>query len=252
MNDAPPPLHPAAPQPYYHPQPQPTYQPPPRKSGCGCAGAGCGVGCLVAVIAGIVCLVALGIAGKKWLETTINEYTSYEAQPVVAPQATPEQIAAALAKAQAFRNGMDGGGDPVPLVLTGEELNLVLWNDPEFSQLAGKAEVGIEEDQLHAKVSIPLDDLPLPKGGIADMLKGKYFNGELGVRIGMESGQPALYLDNLAVNGAPVPEMFMSGLRSQNLLEEALKNPEGRAIFDRIEDIRVEGGRLTIIPKTSP
>lgn len=252
MNDAPPPLHPASPQPYYSPQPQPAYQPPPRKSGCGLAGFGCGFGCLLVVILSVVAVIGLGIAGKKWVETKIDEYTSYEGKPVEAPQATPEQIATAISKAEAFRDGMAEGGTPAPLELTGEELNLILWNDPEFSQLAGKAEVGIEGDRLHANISIPIDDLPLPEGALADMLKGKYFNGEVGVKMGMASGQPALYLDSLSVNGTPVPEMFMSGLRSQNLLEEALKNPDASASFDRIEDIRVEGGRLIIIPKASP
>ncbi len=251
MNDAPPPLHPASPQPYYSPQPQPAYQPPPRKSGCSCTGLGCGFGCLLAVVLCVAAVIGLGIAGKKWVESKVDQYTSYESVPVEAPQATPEQIATAVSKIEAFRNGMEGG-TPVPLDLTGEELNLVLWNHPEFSQLAGKAEVGIEDDRLRAKISVPIDELPLPEGAIADMLKGKYFNGEIGVRMGMVSGQPALYLDSLSVNGTPVPEMFMSGLRSQNLLEEALKNPEASASFDRIEDIRVEGGRLVVIPKTSP
>src|SRR5690606_352161 len=98
----------------------------------------------------------------------------------------------------------------------------------------------------------PIDDLPLPRGAIADMLKGKYFNGEVEVKMGMVAGRPALYLESLSVNGSPVPEMFMSGLRSQNLLEEALKNPEARAAFDKIEEIRVEGGRLVVVPKASP
>ncbi len=254
MNDVPPPLHPAAPQPHYQPQAQPqaAFQPPPRKSGCGCTGAGCGVGCLLAVIASVAIVVFLGIAGMRWFEAKVEQYTAYESVPIETPQATNEEIAVALSKVQAFRAGMEEGGTPVRLELTGEELNLALWNDPEFSQMAGKANVDIVGDQLNAKVSLPLDDLPLPAGPLGDKLKGKFLNGEAGVKVGMAAGRPTLYLESLSVNGATVPEMFMSGMKSQNLLEEAIKKPEFKAAFDKIEDIRVEGGRLIVVPKASP
>src|SRR5690606_10909264 len=101
MNDAPPPMHPAVPPSSPPPPPYgqpPVYQPPVRKSGCGCTGLGCGLGCLFALIASVVAIVVLGIAAKGWIEKQVVSYTSYEAVALEAPQASPEQVSAALAK----------------------------------------------------------------------------------------------------------------------------------------------------------
>ncbi len=255
MNDAPPPLFPASsqPQPGYPAYRAPSAYPPPKKSSCcGLPGIGCGFGCLLVVILGVVGLIFLGVAGKKWVDARIEEYTSFEGQPLEAPQASPDRIAEALAKAEAFRKGMEPGGTPVPLEVTGEELNLILWNDPEFAQFAGKVEVGIEDDVLSSKFSVAFDQLPLPQGYWADKLKGKHLNGEADVKLGMTAGQPSLYLEGLSLNGMAIPEVFLSELRTQNLLEELAKNPNATAAFDQLEDIRVEGGRLIIVPKAAP
>jgi len=246
MNDAPPPLSPVSQQ----PQAQPTYTPP-RKSGCGW-GAGCGLGCLLAVGLCVALAVFGVVAAKNYFGKMVDQYTATEAVPVEAPQATPDEIAAALAKLDAFKNGMAAGGTPIPLELTGEELNLILWNHPSFSAVAGKANVAIAGEELTSKVSLDFGQFPLPEGFIADTLKGKFFNGEIGLKLGMAAGRPALYMENLSVNGNAVPEAFMSGLRAQNLLEDAANKPETAAFFDRIEDMRIEGGRLFIVPKAQP
>lgn len=246
MNDAPPPLHPAP------AQPQPAYQaPPPRKSGCGW-GAGCGLGCLLAFIACVALVVVAVIAVKGWVESTVDTYTASASVPVQAPVATRVEIDAAAAKLDAFSQGMAQGGRPVPLSLTGEELNLILWNHPAFEAISGKANASIEGDQLRSQVSINFNELGLPEGFAANLLKDKYFNGDVTLKLGMAAGRPSLYLENLSVNGTAVPEMFMSEMRKQNLLEQAMSNPDAAKLFERIEDMRVEGGRLVIVPKAAP
>jgi hypothetical protein len=248
MNDAPPPLYPQAPQPYAQPAP---VAPPPRKSGCGLGGLGCGLGCLIAVAA-CVGLVIFGVfAAKNYFGKMVDEYTATEYVPITAPQASPEQVASAVEKFDSFSQGMGVGGSPVPLTLTGEELNLILWNHPNFAPAAGKANVAIEGDVLSSEVSLNFDELPIPEGFVADALKGKFFNGEVSLKLGMAAGQPALYLEGLAVNGNSVPDAFLSGMKSQNLLQDAAKNPEATAFFERIEDLRIEDGKLIIVPKAN-
>jgi len=246
MNDAPPPLYPQASHPYAQPAPA---GPPPRKSGCAIGGVGCGLGCLLALGVMIALVVFGAIAAKNYFGKVVNEYTATEYVPLETPQATPEQVSSAVEKFDAFRAGMAAGGTPEPLTLTGEELNLILWNHPNFTDVAGKTNVSIEGDVLTSEVSISFDEFPLPEGFVGDALKGKYFNGEVSVKLGMAAGRPALYVDGLSVNGAAVPEAFLSGLRAQKLLEDASKNPEATAFFERIEDLRVEDGTLTIVPK---
>jgi len=247
MNDAPPPLY-SAPSPQ-----QGGYQtvPPPRRSGCGW-GAGCGIGCLLAVVACVVIVIVAVVGMMKWVESTVNTYTASAAVPVKAPVAPPAQIDAATEKFNAFAVGMNGGGQPVPLRLTGEELNLLLWNHPAFEAAAGKANVAIEGDQLRSQVSISFNDLNLPEGIATDLLKDKYFNGDVSLKLGMAAGRPSLYLENLSVNGTAIPEMFMSEMRNQNLLEEAMKNPDAAKLFEGIEEIRIENGELLIVPKSAP
>ena len=248
MNDAPPPLFPPSSQ---QPQAQPPYQAPPQKSGCG-KGLGCGLGCLVVVGLCIAGLVVGGIALKSWFEKSVDQFTATEYVPVEAPVASPDEVTAAIGKLDGFNEGMAAGGSPVPLSLTGEELNLIVWNHPAFSALSGKANVGIEGDQLHSQVSIDFDALGLPENFVTRKLAGKFFNGEVGLKLGIAAGRPALYLESLGVNGTAVPEAFMTGMRTQNLMDEALKNPDSAAFFDRIEDMRIEGGQLIIVPKPAP
>jgi hypothetical protein len=54
------------------------------------------------------------------------------------------------------------------------------------------------------------------------------------------------------VNGTAIPEMFMSEMRNQNLLEEAMKNPDAAKLFEGIDEIRIENGELLIVPKPAP
>lgn len=189
------------------------------------------------------------VAAKNYFGKMVNEYTATEYVPIAAPQASPEQVASAVEKFDSFSQGMAAGGSPVPLTLTGEELNLVLWNHPNFATVAGKANVEIEGDVLTSEVSLNFDELPVPEGFVADALKGKFFNGEISLKLGMAAGQPVLYMEGLSVNGNAVPDAFMTGMKSQNLLKDAAKNPEATAFFDRIEDLRVEDGKLIIVPK---
>ncbi|MCB1205905.1 MAG: hypothetical protein KDN18_16700 [Verrucomicrobiae bacterium] len=247
MNDAPPPLSPLSAPNQAAPSP-----PPGKKSGCGWIGGGCGLGCLLALGVMIALVIFAVVGTKNFLGKLMDEYTATEAIPVEAPVATPEQIAAAMAKYDGFQKGMEPGGTPVPLELTGEELNLLLFNHPSFSALAGKASVAIDGDQLTSRVSLDFADLPIPEGFFGDKLKGKFFNGDLALKMGMAAGRPSLYLENLSVNGNPVPEAFISGMRAQNLLENAHKDPQFMKLFDRIEDIRIKDGQLLVVPKALP
>lgn len=198
----------------------------------------------------IAVTVFAAVAVKRYVEESLNRYTSLEAEPIEAPTASPEEIAAAIRKFDDFQAGMTEGPAPVPLSLTGEELNLLLFNHPELKSLAGTVAVAIANDRLDARVSVPLDRIPLPGGGFfEERVKGKFLNAEVGLSLRMLGGRPALYAESVSVNGSPLPASFMSGLRAQNLLEEAGKDPEAAKLFDRIEEMKIEGDRLVVVPR---
>ncbi len=246
MNDAPPPLPPSPQQPYQ----QAPYQAPPasgKKSGLGCV-----MGCLIALIACVALIIVAVVGVKNYVSGMVEKYTSVQSVPVEAPQASPEAIAAASAKYDAFQAGLKEGGTPVPLALTAEEINLLLFNHPQFAQSSGMLRVDIADDKLRSQVSVDFDSLPLPEGFFKKTLGGKFFNGEVGVSLGMVAGRPAIYIEDLAVNGAPVPAPFMEGFRSQNLLDEMKKNdPSATTFFDKLEDMKIENGQLILVPKAA-
>jgi len=178
-------------------------------------------------------------------------YTTTEPVKVEVPELSQAQIDAAKAKFDAFQAGLNGG-ELVPLILSGDDINALILNHPSFSALAERASVSLEDDQLRSKVSLNLDELEIPVKFIADAVKGKYLNGEATLALGMAVGRPALYIEGLEVNGAVIPEEFMTEFRKKNLFEDALKDPKAAAFFERIEDLKIENGELIIVPKPAP
>ncbi len=254
MNDAPPPLTPQpSPNPYQDPQYQPQTQPAAPKSGSGGKWLfGCGCGCL-----GLILVLVIGgyfAYGKFQTMATdlIGGYTATEAVKVEIPPLSQAEIDQSVAKFSAFQAGMAAGATPVPLVLSGQDINALIQHHPSFKALADRASVTLEDSTIRSQVSVNLDELDIPVPFIADAVKGKYFNGVATFAVGMSAGRPALYIDGLEVNGAAIPSQFMTEFSKKNLFEDAVKDPEFSAMIDKIEDIRIENGELTIVPKSNP
>ena len=253
MNDAPPPLTPSSSNPYQPPQYQQSPPAAPPDSGSGKKWLfGCGCGCL-----GLILLLSIGgyIAYTKIQEfaaTAIAEYTATEPVAVEIPQLAPAQIEESMAKFNAFQAGLADGAEPVPLVLSGQDINALIQSHPSFKPLADRASVTVEDDTLRSQVSLNLDDLNIPIPFIAEAVKGKYFNGIATFSVGMTAGRPALYIEGLEVNDAAIPAEFMSEVSKQNFLEDAGKDPEFAKLMEMIEDIRIENGELKIVPKAAP
>jgi hypothetical protein len=248
MNDAPPPL---TPQP--SPQFQPQAQPVAPKSGSGGKWLfGCGCGCLGLILI----LVIGGYFSYGWLRTMASDmiggYTATEPVKVEIPQLSQAEIDQSVAKFSAFQAGMAAGATPVPLVLSGQDINALIQYHPSFKALADRASVTVEDSTLRSQVSVNLDELDIPVPFIAEAVKGKYFNGVATFAVGMAAGRPALYIDGLEVNGAAIPSQFMTEFSKKNLFEDAGKDPDFSAMIEKIEDIRIENGELTIVPKANP
>jgi len=253
MNDAPPPLTPSSPNPY---QPRQYQQAPPAGSSDSGSGKkwlfGCGCGCL-----GLILILSIGVYFaytkiQEFAATAIAEYTATEPVAVEIPQLTPAQIEESMAKFSAFQAGFADGAEPVPLLLSGQDINALIQSHPTFKALADRASVTVEEDRLRSQVSLSLEELDIPIPFIAEAVKGRYFNGIATFSVGMTAGRPALYIEGLEVNDAAIPPEFMSEISKQNFLEDAGKDPEFAKLIEMIEDIRIENGELRIVPKAAP
>lgn len=240
MTDTPPPLE----------NPNQINQPQANSGGGGgkCA-AGCGIGCLIVVI---LCVV-LGIGGYFWVKGKVTEgvefFTSDTQVEIIAPEAPPEQVDAIITRFDEFGAAMEAGDASEPLVLTGEELNLLMHNHENFEDFGQMTSVEIDGELLRAQVSIDLEALQVPINFIAEQFEGRFFNGTGGFSLNMGGGRPALYLEELEVNGTVVPEIYTEELSKENLFQDIQDSPEMEEFFNKLSDLKVEDGKLIIVPK---
>lgn len=243
MNQDPPPLG-GAPAPPDRPIPT-----APQSSGSGGKVLlGCGLGCLALVVAGIVGGVFLVSFGKGKLADLAAAYAADEPLAIEQPVAAPGETEESIARFERFREGLRSGQVSEPLVVSDRDINALIFNHPDFEALAGRTAVRIEDDQLHATVSLELDEIDIPFGFLEDALRGKYFNGEVALSIGTLAGRPAVFIEDLQVGGRSLPRQILDEMRNENLLKDALSDPDSREFFDRIQSLRIEGDRLVIVP----
>lgn len=240
MSDTPPPLT---------PNPSADAAPPPSSGGGKKVAVGCGLGCLVLVILGIVAAVLIWGATKKAIEGGIANFTADQPVMIEPPQAAPDQVQDAISRFDAFKAAMEKGETPAPLELSDQDINVLIYNHPDFGWMEGKGRVDIEGDKLTSKVSVNLDELEIPVKFLADAVKGRYFNGEVTISLAMAAGRPTAFVEELVVNGQNPPEEFMAGIRQENLFKEAQSDPEMQKFFERISDLKIENDKLTIVPK---
>ena len=197
---------------------------------------GCLYGCLIVggiMIAGVLCA---GIGGYMFVKGQVEKWTS--ATPVEIPvvEYTPEQLAELEKRIESFGEAAEGGdSDATELVLSAEEINAWLSKD---ENLKGNVFVRIEDGQVSADVSVPLNEVPIPG------TKGRYFNGSASVDVSMEGGVLVVTMTDAEVNGERLPEDFIQGMSQQNLAQDVYKNPDNAKMLRRFDDIRIEGDKL--------
>ena len=212
----------------------------PVKKGKGCFF----YGCLIAVI--IVALTAAGLFYGYWkIKQTLMAYTDTESIRIEAVRVTDEQVQSYRARVEAFLEKAQEGKEPAQLVLTADEINALIQNSEQFKEFKGKVQISFANDKATGKVSLPLEDLD-------PVLKGKYVNGEATFNVSCENGVLLVTLQALTVKGKPLPEMFLEGLRQENLAKDLYKDPETAETMRRIKTIRIQGGRLIVETVPAP
>lgn len=205
-------------------------------------GIGCSLGCLLlALVVG-----GLGIFGvikaKQWGTAMLDQYTADAPLAFEAPVASPETVAALLERFDAFSAAMREGAEAEPLVLSGDEINLLIHHHPDWQELAGHVSVAIEDDQLTGTLSIPLD----PIGGF---LAGRFLNGKATLRLALSGESLEAYIEEIEVANQTLPETITRELKGKNLFEDAATDPEFRVTMGALDELRVAEGRLFIVPK---
>ncbi|SIN80717.1 hypothetical protein SAMN05444166_0987 [Singulisphaera sp. GP187] len=208
------------------------------------AGHGCFFyGCITAIVLAVLLMAGIAISGyfgyQAYLKI-VKQYTSPTPTPLPKVEMSKENREALRGRIDAFKHALEQGEDTEPLVLSGDELNVMLADKPD---LADRVYFVLEGDKLKGQVSLPLGELALPG------LKGRYLNGKAEFVASLQNGQLNVRADSIEVNGQPLSQQIMTGLGNTNLAEDVAKKPENATLLNRLESLQIKDGKLTIKAK---
>ena len=213
-------------------------EPVPVRKQRGCLFYGC--------LGGSVCLVIILVAflmGLYQLKKMLNFYT--DARPMALPVVNMSQteIDQLKQRVESFQDAVRTGRPTEPLIVTSDQINAYIQNDPNLAGAKGKVYVTIEGDRLKSQVSIPLDNLGFR------VFRGRYLNGVGIFAVGIQKGNLIVTPESLVVKGKPLPGVYMDKFRSQNLAEGLNNNPRASVGLNRLQEIRISDGKLVLVPK---
>ncbi len=198
---------------------------------------GCATLVLVFILGSIVAFFTVRY-GIQQLREKYTDDAPMDLPVVGMPQ---DDLDALIERVDTFSQGLRDDEPVERLVLTQDELNALFQHHPEFTELAGRVYVTIDEDDiLNGQVSVPLDGLP----GFG----GRYFNGSATFDVAIEEGRFTVFVDSATLKGEPVPEDFMEAIRGQNLAEGVQSDDEIRELIDKVAKLEVKDGLITITP----
>jgi hypothetical protein len=219
------------------------YEAPPRQRGCFF------YGCIIAIVLTLLAAIFVGIllfAGYRWLGRMAEEYTATAPEQLPVLEMSAEKRQAVKDRVEAFRKAVQAGTAIEPLVLTSDDLNALIEENPE---LKGKIYVKVEGDEVKGRVSFPLDKLDMPVVG--GLVKGRYLNGEAGLKASLRDGVLIVTLDNFEVNGKKPPDEFMQGMRQQNLAN-AYKDEKTSEMIRKLESLDIKDGTIILKVRAKP
>ena len=221
------------------PQISPQMSPKPQASGRGCLFWG-------GIIAGalFLCFLLVGIAGYLVVRSLINEYTDTKPIQVAVAPLSDAQEKALTNRIQNFDKALTNGTPVEPLVLTADEINSLIAkqnNSPETVRLY----FSFNENRVQSQLSMSTDVFHFW------MLRGRYFNGSGDFQVSLNDGRLVMNIKSLSVKGKPLPDQFMQSIRSQNFADVIVTNNVGlEEALKRLQEIKIEDGKLFVIPKT--
>jgi hypothetical protein len=200
-------------------------------------------GCLLGGCLSVVLLIVIGIsasfyAGYRLYKSQLDTYTSTTPVEIQTVDFSDEEVAAVKQRIEDFKKALENGEAPEQLVLTADELNAIISSEKE---LKGKFFIKIEDGEIKGEASFPVPEV-IPLG------KGRFFNGALSLKASLESGVLIVQVEDAEVNGKPVPEEFMKGMRNQNLAKEAYNDAKAAEFLKKFESLTIEDDKIILTP----
>jgi hypothetical protein len=208
-------------------------------------GKGCLIGCLVALVIGIALVVGASYFLYSLAGSAVEAFTDDAPVQLPTTEISAELQVELEERIEAFATALEEPSESATIELTAEELNaLISTYAQEFPvPLNEWIHLTIEDDILGGEVSVPLDHL-MPPG--TPFVEGRYLNGAATFTANIENGRLQIYAESLDVKGTPVSEEFLTGLRNENLAKNFNNKPDNQALLQRIENITIEDGKLTV------
>jgi len=200
-------------------------------------------GCLLGGCLSVVLLIVIGIsaslyAGYRLYKSQLDAYTSAQPVEIQSVEYTDQEVAAVKQRIEDFKTALEKGEAPEQLVLTADEINAIIGSE---ENLKGRLFVKIEDGEIKGEASFPVPEV-VPLG------KGRYFNGSMSLKASLENGVLIVTVDNAEVNGKPVPEEFMNGMRNQNLAKDAYKDPKAAEFLKKFKSLTIDDDRIILTP----
>lgn len=198
---------------------------------------GCATLALVFVLGSIVAFLTI----RYGIQQLREQYTDDAPMELPVVEMSQGDLDALIERVDTFSEGLRDDEPVEQLVLTQDELNALLQHHPDLADLAGRVYVTIDEDDiLNGEVSVPLDFFP----GFG----GRYFNGSATFDVAIEDGRLTVFVDSATLNGEPIPDTFMEGIRGENLAAEMHSDANTKELIDKVEKLEVKDGLITITP----
>jgi hypothetical protein len=214
---------------------------PKPKSGRGCLLYG---GIAAGVLFLIILLAVLSVV--RTAKRYINEYTDVAPLPLPTVQATDQEISRMRERISKFREAVQSGKTVEPLIVTADEANALIAKDPEMKGLQGHFYLEFDEGKVKAQLSIPAEQL----GGGIKLLKGRYLNGTGIFNVSLRDGTLWVSPESISTSkGKTFPEDVMKGIRTENFAAAYTNNPDFNAAIAKMEDIKIQPGKVIIVPK---
>jgi hypothetical protein len=198
-------------------------------------------GCLVWAVVGMVVVGGGGYLAYRYaMHRIVAAYTEATSLDLGAPAASSADLGELHGRLAAFAHALRNKTPVAPLVLTGEELTGIVVASPQFRKLGGNARFSIGEGEIHAELSIPLEQMGYPD---------RWFNGSAIFKATLEGGVLVVTLDSASVKGEPLPGWIVEKLREHNLAKDLYDRPLNAGLIARLESIELGNGRITIVPR---
>jgi hypothetical protein len=210
-----------------------------KKSGRGCLFWG-GI-----IAAALFLFLLLAVYGTyHYVKGMIAEWT--DTKPLAAPMAqlSHSEVTNLQQRVHAWDDGLKHNKAVGPLTLTADEINALIAAEIRTNGPPARFFFSFNSNQVQAQLSVPLN------GMFGHWLDGRYLNGSGNFAVSLHDGNLALRVKSLAVKGRALPENFMQPLRVQNFAEGWTNDPNLSAAIGRFQEIKIEEGKLIVIPKT--